>query len=139
MAARGARAAGGDAEADRVQPTRTAKERLGRKASDDQRLDNCKVPPDLRGRKPRPERCGDGTGAKSAERRPWLKLVRAARRRAAPAKRARQNGIKFGRTPKLSAYQRQEALERLAQGESQSTIARTFNVDRATVPRLARR
>ena len=54
-------------------------------------------------------------------------------------KRARQNGIKFGRKPKLSAYQRQEALERLAQGESRSTIARTFNVDRATVPRLARR
>jgi hypothetical protein len=55
----------------RAGPTRTAKERLGGKASDEQRVDNCKVPPDLRGRKPRPERCGDGTGAKSAERRPW--------------------------------------------------------------------
>jgi DNA invertase Pin-like site-specific DNA recombinase len=54
-------------------------------------------------------------------------------------KRARQNGIKFGRKPKLTTYQRQEALERLAQGESQSTIARTFNVDRATISRLARR
>ena len=29
------------------QPTRTAKERLGVKASDEQRVDNCKVPPDL--------------------------------------------------------------------------------------------
>jgi len=47
-------------------------------------------------------------------------------------KRARQNGIKFGRKPKLTAYQRQEALERLAKGES-------FNVDRATISRLARR
>jgi DNA-binding NarL/FixJ family response regulator len=54
-------------------------------------------------------------------------------------KRARQNGIKFGRKPKLTSYQRQEALERLAQGESQSTIARSFNVDRATISRLARR
>ena len=47
-------------------------------------------------------------------------------------KRARQNGISFGRKPKLTTYQRQEALERLAQGESQSAIARSFNVDRAT-------
>jgi DNA invertase Pin-like site-specific DNA recombinase len=54
-------------------------------------------------------------------------------------KRARQNGIKFGRKPKLTAYQHQEALERLAQGESQSTIARSFNVDRATISRLAPR
>jgi hypothetical protein len=54
-------------------------------------------------------------------------------------KRARQNGIKFGRKPKLTTYQQQEALERLAEGESQSTIARSFNVDRATISRLARR
>jgi hypothetical protein len=33
--------------------------------------------------------------------------------------------------------ERQEALERLAQGESQSAIARTFDVDRATISRLA--
>ena len=46
------------------QPTRPAKERLGVEASDEQRVDNCKVPPDLRGPKPRPERCGDGTGEK---------------------------------------------------------------------------
>ena len=54
-------------------------------------------------------------------------------------KRARQNGISFGRKPKLTTYQRQEALERLAQGESQSAIARSFNVDRATFSRLGRR
>jgi hypothetical protein len=54
-------------------------------------------------------------------------------------KRARQNSIRFGRKPKLTAYQRQEALERLAQDESQSTIARIFNVDRATISRLAQR
>ena len=32
-----------------AEPTRTAKERLGRKVSDGQRVDNCKVPPALRG------------------------------------------------------------------------------------------
>jgi hypothetical protein len=52
--------AGGDLQAE---PTRTGKERLGGKASDEQRVDNCKVPPDLRGPKPRPDRCGDGIGA----------------------------------------------------------------------------
>jgi hypothetical protein len=36
---------------------RTAKERLGGKASDEQRVDNCKVPLDLRGPKPRPDEC----------------------------------------------------------------------------------
>ena len=49
-----------DSEASPVQSTRTAKERLGGKASDEQRVDNCKVPPDLRGPKPRPDQCGDG-------------------------------------------------------------------------------
>jgi hypothetical protein len=49
-----------------VAPTRTGKERLGGKASDEQRVDNCKVPPVLRGPKPRPDECQYevGTGAK---------------------------------------------------------------------------
>ena len=42
-----------------AQPTRTAKERLGSKASDEQRVDNCKLPVDLRGPKSRPNECGD--------------------------------------------------------------------------------
>ena len=46
-------------EASHVQPTRTAKERLGGKASDEQRVDNCKVPLDQRGSKPRPDDCRD--------------------------------------------------------------------------------
>jgi hypothetical protein len=49
------------ADGERNQPIRTAKERLGAKASDEQRVDNCKVPRDLRGSKPRPDVCGDGT------------------------------------------------------------------------------
>ena len=40
-------------------PVRTVKERLGSKASDDQRVDNCKVPLDLRGTRPRPDDCPD--------------------------------------------------------------------------------
>jgi len=35
----------------------TGKERLGRKWMDEQRIDNCKVPPDKRGTKPRPSTC----------------------------------------------------------------------------------
>ena len=35
-------------------------ERLGGKASDEQRVDNCKVPLDQRGSKPRPDDCRDG-------------------------------------------------------------------------------
>jgi hypothetical protein len=45
-------------------PLRTAKERFGGKASDEQHVDNCKVPPDLRGPKPGPERGGGVPGAR---------------------------------------------------------------------------
>ena len=38
-------------------PVRTGKERLGNKWSDEQRLDNCKVPAEKRGTKPRPDAC----------------------------------------------------------------------------------
>jgi hypothetical protein len=56
-----------DGQANQIQaePTRTAKERLGSKASDEQRVDNCKVPPALRGPKSRPDECGGGVGAGS--------------------------------------------------------------------------
>jgi hypothetical protein len=36
---------------------KTLKERLGDKASDEQRVDNCKVPADRRGSKARPDSC----------------------------------------------------------------------------------
>jgi hypothetical protein len=35
----------------------TLKERLGAKWKDEQRVDNCKVPPEKRGTKPRPDSC----------------------------------------------------------------------------------
>ncbi len=36
---------------------KTAKERLGKKAADNQRVNNCKVPIEKRGSKPRPDQC----------------------------------------------------------------------------------
>jgi len=48
----------GEARQVQTEPTRTGKERLGGKASDEQRVDNCKVPLELRGPIPRPDNCG---------------------------------------------------------------------------------
>ena len=39
--------------------TLTGKERLGPKWTDEQRIDNCKVPEDKRGTRPRPTVCPD--------------------------------------------------------------------------------
>jgi hypothetical protein len=38
-------------------PSLTGKERLGRKWMDEQRIDNCNVPPDKRGTRPRSSSC----------------------------------------------------------------------------------
>ena len=38
-------------------PSLTGKERMGRKWMDEQRIDNCNVPIDKRGSKPRPSNC----------------------------------------------------------------------------------
>ena len=43
-----------------VRPALTGKERLGPKWSDEQRIDNCRVPIDKRGTKPRPSACLSG-------------------------------------------------------------------------------
>ncbi len=51
-------------------------------------------------------------------------------------KRARDRGVKFGRPRKLTAHQRQEALARLASGETQADVARTYAVDPTTIGRL---
>jgi DNA invertase Pin-like site-specific DNA recombinase len=50
--------------------------------------------------------------------------------------RAKARGVKFGRKPKLTAYQRQEALARLAQGETLTEIARSMAVSHMTISRL---
>ena len=41
-------------------------------------------------------------------------------------KRAKERGIRFGRPRKMMPHQRQEALQRLAAGETQADVARTY-------------
>jgi DNA invertase Pin-like site-specific DNA recombinase len=51
-------------------------------------------------------------------------------------KRAQARGVRFGRPRKLDQHQRQEALQRLANGESLVDVARTYGVDPTTIGRL---
>jgi DNA invertase Pin-like site-specific DNA recombinase len=51
--------------------------------------------------------------------------------------RAKARGVRFGRPAALTPHQRQEAIQRLAQGEAQADVARSFNVSQATISRLA--
>jgi hypothetical protein len=59
----------------RAAELKTSKERLSNKAADEQRVDNCRVPPEQRGTAPRPD-CGETApsratspdGARGAER-----------------------------------------------------------------------
>jgi DNA invertase Pin-like site-specific DNA recombinase len=51
--------------------------------------------------------------------------------------RAQQRGVKFGRKPKLTAHQQQEALARRARGEALVDIARSYAVSHSTISRLA--
>jgi DNA invertase Pin-like site-specific DNA recombinase len=51
-------------------------------------------------------------------------------------KRAMAKGVKFGRKPKLSAYQRAEAIKRRAAGETLASIARSYAVDTSMISRL---
>jgi DNA invertase Pin-like site-specific DNA recombinase len=51
-------------------------------------------------------------------------------------KRAQANGVKFGRKPKLSEYQRQEAIKRRAAGETLVEIAKSYAVDVSMISRL---
>ena len=52
-------------------------------------------------------------------------------------KRAKERGVKFGRPRKMTPHQRQEALQRLAAGETMADVARTYAVDATTIGRLA--
>ena len=51
--------------------------------------------------------------------------------------RAQANGVRFGRKPSLTPYQRAEALRRRAQGETLTEIVQSFNVSHMTIARLA--
>jgi len=61
----GAPRQGDEAKQMQAEPTRTGKERLGGKASDEQRVDNCNVPFALSGPTPRPDDCGAGASTSS--------------------------------------------------------------------------
>ena len=51
--------------------------------------------------------------------------------------RAKAKGVRFGRKPILTSHQREEALGRLANGEAQADVARSYDVSQSTISRLA--
>jgi DNA invertase Pin-like site-specific DNA recombinase len=51
--------------------------------------------------------------------------------------RAQASGVRFGRKPTLTPYQRAEALRRRAEGETLTDIARSMNVSHMTIARAA--
>jgi DNA invertase Pin-like site-specific DNA recombinase len=51
--------------------------------------------------------------------------------------RAMAKGVKFGRKPKLSDYQRHEAIQRRAAGETLASIAKSYAVDISMISRLS--
>jgi DNA invertase Pin-like site-specific DNA recombinase len=50
--------------------------------------------------------------------------------------RAKARGVRLGRRPKLTPYQKREALSRRANGEPLTEIARSYNVSHTTISRL---
>jgi hypothetical protein len=46
-------------------------------------------------------------------------------------------GVRFGRRPKLSDYQRQEAIRRRNDGETLASIAKSYAVDISMISRLS--
>lgn len=49
---------------------------------------------------------------------------------------ANAKGVRFGHKPKLTPYQQREARQRLAEGETQWSIARSYNVSQSTIARI---
>jgi DNA invertase Pin-like site-specific DNA recombinase len=45
-------------------------------------------------------------------------------------------GVKFGRKPSLTPHQQREACNRIEAGETQRSVARSYNVSQATISRL---
>jgi DNA invertase Pin-like site-specific DNA recombinase len=50
--------------------------------------------------------------------------------------RAKLRGVRFGRKPSLTQYQKDEALKRRENGETCVDIARSMNVSHSTISRL---
>jgi DNA invertase Pin-like site-specific DNA recombinase len=65
-----------------------------------------------------------------------LERRRIAERTAQGRADAKAKGVKFGRKPALTPHQQQEARKRLAEGETQRSVARSYNVSQATISRL---
>jgi DNA invertase Pin-like site-specific DNA recombinase len=51
-------------------------------------------------------------------------------------RRAKDRGVRFGRKPKLTAFQIAEALQRKANGEHLADIGRSYGVSHSTISRL---
>jgi len=50
--------------------------------------------------------------------------------------RAKARGVRFGRPPKLTVHQRQEAFQRLANGEAQADVARSYGIHPSNIGRM---
>lgn len=50
---------------------------------------------------------------------------------------AKAQGVKFGRKPTLTPHQQREAAARVAAGEPQRAVARSYNVSQSTISRLS--
>ncbi|MGH7189471.1 MAG: recombinase family protein [Acetobacteraceae bacterium] len=50
---------------------------------------------------------------------------------------AKAKGVKFGRRPTLTPHQEREARQRIAAGETQRSVARSYNVSQSTFSRRA--
>ena len=83
----------------------------------------------------KPARPADVNGAWWFGRIRARELIRA--RTGEGRKRAKERGVRFGRPRKMTPHQRKEAIQRLAAGETQADVARTYNVDPTTIGRLA--
>ena len=49
---------------------------------------------------------------------------------------AKAKDVKFGRKPTLTSHQQREARGRIAAGETQRGVARSYNVSQSTISRL---
>jgi DNA invertase Pin-like site-specific DNA recombinase len=65
-----------------------------------------------------------------------LERRRIAERTARGRADAKAKGVRFGRKPKLTAHQQREARERIEAGETQRSVARSYNVSQATISRV---
>jgi DNA invertase Pin-like site-specific DNA recombinase len=52
------------------------------------------------------------------------------------SRRYQGQGVKFGRKPTLTPHQQKEARARIAAGETQRSVARSYNVSQSTISRL---